>query len=159
MTTMDKKTLVERTSYYKAIFEFGELYGEKQDLYNCDKKWSRKLGKYLKTVTLQKEEESVIDPVYITYKYYPNNPRVINFRRRKLIKNILPKDLKKFPAIARKLKKQDFIDHIKDFKEFENKLRQFGYKNIEHFWKVCKYNKHDVPEPLIKQKKILDYVR
>lgn len=144
-----------KSIYFKAIFQYGEVYGVEEDIIGNKKGWIRKLGKYIKVMSLPKEEEWVIDPYQVTYKYYPNAPRVISFRRRKAIKDNLPKKHKNLYRIARKLNKSIFIDK---YKEVESNIRLRGYKDLEHFWRVCKYSHyHKVPEPIKKQKTLDQY--
>jgi hypothetical protein len=124
------------------VFEEGEVYCSPENMSHGNlKSFSRKLGKFKHIKELK--NKSVLDKYRITYRYYPHSRRARLFKRRKIIKDSLPKEYKKYASLARKFNKDFFLSKVApDFRQF---VKTIGYKNIEHFWRVNKYTKYDVP--------------
>lgn len=125
-----------------AIHQYGEVYGPAQEIMSpmVQRSMTRKLGPFIRL----EEGKGKANKYYIMYKYYPNAPRVLSFKRRKAIKESLPKHYRSKAALARKLSKKLFL--TKTTPEFVAAIKELGYKNSEHFWQVNNNKKLPIPK-------------
>lgn len=143
---MENKQAIAKIMRTKVIAKHrhGEVYGTYQEVSSPQIRQSmnRKLGPFIKYEKLP--EDTKLNPYYTTYKYYPTAPRVLSFKRRQAIKESLPTKYRKYAALARKLSKKLFL--TKTTTEFNTVIKNIGYKDATHFWRVNKYQNYPIPK-------------